>query len=139
MLQFRMPWGGTTAIFMSSSSRSLTVLLRSDPDLALGADSVLPGWKHRVSEFFAAPGALATYEYDFGDGWQHDVRFEGVVSQAKGTKYPRCTGGDRACPPEDCGGPDGYARMLEIICDPKHEEFASMRKWLGGHREPASA
>jgi len=89
-----------------------------------------------VSEFFPAPGALATYECDFGDGWQHDVQLEGVVSQVKGTKCPRCTGGERACPPEDCGGPDGYTRMLEIIFDPKHEEFESMRTWLGGKFDP---
>jgi hypothetical protein len=102
-----------------------------DPDLPPGADSVLPGWEHRVSEFFEAPGALATYDYDFGDGWEHEIRLESVISQAEGTKYPRCSGGERACPPEDCGGPDGYARLLEIIFDPRHEEFQSMRTWLG--------
>jgi len=102
-----------------------------DPDLPPGADSILPGWKHRVSEFFRGPGARAEYDYDFGDGWEHDVVLEAVVPQVRGAKYPRCSGGDRACPPEDCGGPDGYARMLEIILNPQHEEFESMLTWLG--------
>lgn len=102
-----------------------------DPDLPPGADSVLPGWTHLVSEFFPKPGAVAEYEYDFGDGWEHEVLLEAVVPQVKGERYPRCSGGDRACPPEDCGGPHGYARMLEIIVNPQHEEFESMMTWLG--------
>jgi Plasmid pRiA4b ORF-3-like protein len=107
-----------------------------DPDLPPGADSVLPGWEHRVSEYFPQPGAAAVYEYDFGDGWEHDLVLEAVVRQVAGEKYPRCGGGLRACPPEDCGGPDGYARLLDIMGDPQHEEFESMVTWLGRKLDP---
>lgn len=107
-----------------------------DPDLPASADSVLPDWEHRASEFFAAAGASGMYEYDFGDGWEHDVRFEGSVPRSKGKKYPRCSGGERACPPEDCGGPDGYAQLLEILFDPHHDEFKSTRHWVGGRFDP---
>src|SRR5271167_1344915 len=57
-------------------------------------------------------GETFVYEYDFGDGWEHDVTVKRVTSQTKRTK-PRCIGGARACPPEDCGGSGGYENLLD--------------------------
>jgi hypothetical protein len=45
-----------------------------------------------------------TYEYDFGDGWEHEILFEGSPAPEPGKKYPICLEGGRACPPEDIGG-----------------------------------
>jgi hypothetical protein len=73
-------------------------------------------------------GQSFVYEYDFGDGWQHDVEVTRVASAAKEAR-PRCLAGARACPPEDCGGPHGYARLLEILADPKHPEHVSLKEW----------
>ncbi|MCC7318244.1 MAG: hypothetical protein IT219_06890 [Bacteroidales bacterium] len=36
------------------------------------------------------------------------------------------------CPPEDCGGVPGYYRLLEVMADPKHPDYADMLDWLGG-------
>jgi hypothetical protein len=47
-------------------------------------------------------------------------------------KYPMCVEGERACPPEDCGGVWGYVDFLEAIRNPKHEEHESMLEWIGG-------
>jgi len=44
------------------------------------------------------------YEYDFGDGWLHEVLFEGRLRTEPGKRYPLCLEGERACPPEDVGG-----------------------------------
>jgi hypothetical protein len=71
------------------------------------------------------------YQYDFGDGWEHEVLFEGCPAPEKGKKYPLCLEGERACPPEDCGGVWGYADLLAAVADPKHEEHESMVEWLG--------
>ena len=76
------------------------------------------------------------FEYDFGDGWDHGVEFEGAVAPEKGAQYPRCIKGARRCPPEDCGGPHGYADFLKAIRDPKHPEHESMREWIGGDFNP---
>ena len=71
------------------------------------------------------------YEYDFGDGWQHEVLFEGFPPVEPRAKYPQCIEGERACPPEDCGGPWGYADYLAAIADPSHEEHEELLEWRG--------
>lgn len=72
------------------------------------------------------------YEYDFGDGWRHEVLVEAVSNPRAGVRYPVCLKGKRACPPEDCGGIWGYADFLRAITDPHHPEHESMREWIGG-------
>lgn len=71
------------------------------------------------------------YEYDFGDGWQHEVLFEGCLKAEQGKRYPVCLEGERNCPPEDVGGVWGYADFLKAIADPKHEEHDRMLEWSG--------
>jgi hypothetical protein len=76
------------------------------------------------------------YEYDFGDGWEHEVVFEGRPAVDPKVKYPACLEGERACPPEDCGGVFGYGDFLEAISNTKHEEHESMLEWIGGRFDP---
>lgn len=76
------------------------------------------------------------YEYDFGDGWQHDILVEKILPREDGLQYPRCMTGKRACPPEDCGGIWGFYRMLDTINDPSDPEHEEMREWLGDEFDP---
>jgi len=94
---------------------------------------VLPGWEVAISDYFIRPGVSVLYEYDFGDGWQHDVVLEAVLLGESRRKYPRCLSGARACPPEDCGGLPGYEHLLEVLSQPKHPEHSEMVDWLKGH------
>jgi len=96
----------------------------------------LPGWKQRVDQYLSHYAPLALYQYDFGDSWLHEVRFEEVAPMAARRKYPRCLAGARRCPPEDCGGSMGYAEFLEAISDPKHPEHESFVEWIGGPFDP---
>lgn len=80
----------------------------------------------------AAEGDTIIYEYDFGDGWQHALKIEKILPADPAERYPRCTAGSRACPLEDCGGPSGYQHLLEVLRDPKHEEYEEMYEWIGG-------
>jgi hypothetical protein len=72
-----------------------------------------------------------TYEYDFGDCWEHEVLFEGCLRAKKGARYPLCLEGERACPPEDVGGTYGYQEYLKAMADPRHEEHADYMAWQG--------
>lgn len=71
------------------------------------------------------------YEYDFGDGWRHEVVLEMVTPSEPGAKYPRCLDGERACPPEDVGGVYGFADYVEAITNPNHSEHGALLEWKG--------
>ena len=90
---------------------------------------VEPGWMLPAKQAFPEPGATARYEYDFGDGWVHTVVLEQMVTTGKAIMKPRCIAGERACPPEDCGGPPGYLELLEALLHPSHPEHAAMKEW----------
>lgn len=78
-----------------------------------------------------------SYEYDFGDDWQHTIRVEGSEPMDGAVAAPLCTGGTNACPPEDVGGPPGYFDFLEAIRDQAHPEHKDMLRWCGGAFDPA--
>lgn len=107
-----------------------------DEDGFLDGPPTSPGWEIAIADYFIKPGDQASYEYDFGDGWEHQVSLERISESKKGMKYPKCLNGKRACPPEDCGGVWGYEQLLGIISNPEHEEHETMMEWLGGEFDP---
>lgn len=58
-------------------------------------------------------GSKFQYVYDMGDHWDHEVRVEAIDARRPKKSYPVCTGGSGVCPPEDCGGVDGYLARRE--------------------------
>lgn len=78
------------------------------------------------------------YIYDFGDDWRHEILIEKRIPVDTRYSYPLCIGGERACPPEDCGGPPGYERLLQVLAKPGHPEHDELVTWLGGYFEPTS-
>jgi hypothetical protein len=87
--------------------------------------------KFKLSDLLLGEKDWIQYEYDFGDGWEHRVELEKVLSAEKGVKYPRIVKGKNACPPEDCGGIWGYMDLVETLKNRKHPDHASMLEWLG--------
>ena len=84
------------------------------PDEEFGGDgNVLPGWKHQVADYFSMDSSKVCYLYDFGDGWEHEIELEDIVQQGTDISSPACIAGERACPPEDCGGVFGYQNFFK--------------------------
>jgi len=90
----------------------------------------------KLNEILTGENQAILYEYDFGDGWVHDIVLEKIIEEEEKGQIPRCIGGERNCPPEDCGGMGGYEELLEIISDPEHEEHEGTLQWLGGSYDP---
>jgi len=99
-------------------------------------EETVPGWERRVTQVLSVAHPRLEYEYDFGDDWQHAVVLEDVRPLVPQVRYPRCVGGERACPPEDSGGVFGYLDLLGALADPQHEEHAGYREWVGGNYDP---
>jgi len=79
----------------------------------------------------AGTQTVLDYLYDFGDDWEHRVSVETVTAADPDSRYPRCTGGQGACPPEDCGGVPGYRRLRDVLAGPPSLEQEELLEWLG--------
>lgn len=99
-------------------------------------DDVRDERRVKLNQLFTEPKQKFSYEYDFGDSWTHMVLLEQISESVPGVRYPRCTAGKRACPPEDCGGIWGYADFLATITDPENPEHDDMIEWVGGEFDP---
>jgi hypothetical protein len=77
-----------------------------------------------------------SYLYDFGDGWEHDVLIEASAAITVDERPVLCLAGANACPPDDVGGPPGYAEFLKAIANPKHKEHRDYLRWCGGAFDP---
>lgn len=97
-------------------------------DAGLGHHSEAPVTLEQVAP---AVDSKLSYTYDFGDDWRHDIVVEKVLDRDEKAVYPRCTGGRRAAPPEDCGGAWGYAELVDTLNDPDHPGHEDRLEWLG--------
>ena len=76
------------------------------------------------------------YEYDFGDGWEHEIVVEKIMEAEPKVSYPGCIKGKRNCPPEDVGGVWGYDDFLEAVQNKDHPEHEEYLEWIGGSFDP---
>ena len=99
-----------------------------DPDLH---DGPLDARKARLLDVLEDAGTKTLkYLYDFGDGWEHTIKIERLIDPLPGIIYPRLIEAAGHCPPEDVGGPWGYAEFLEAISDPGHDRHAEFKDGL---------
>ncbi|MEO3892165.1 type II toxin-antitoxin system prevent-host-death family antitoxin [Nonomuraea sp. B5E05] len=85
------------------------------------------------------PGEWLAYRYDFGDCWDHDLVVEKIHRPAPKVPYPRCSTGGRACPPEDSGGPEGFADLLRALRHKKGWKYRQARDVLATSRWDGAA
>ncbi len=82
-----------------------------------------------LNQYFYGVGQKYTYIYDFGDDWTHTILLEKIFDE--NAIRAELIKGKGACPPEDCGGIWGYYSLLDVLDNPKHEEYKELRQWLG--------
>lgn len=90
----------------------------------------------RLSQVAGTEGSRFIYLYDLADDWQHVVKVEKIFAAKPGVQYPICRAGQRACPPEECGGIWEYTNLLEILQNPRHPEHREMLEPFGGDFDP---
>jgi hypothetical protein len=123
IIQQVMGWGNCHLHVFSTNGQEYG---SPDPDLGHASDQ-----RVRLEEVFTGDTDRVRYTYDFGDDWEHDIVAEQMLTSEPGQAYPRCVAGKGACPPEDCGGVWGYARLKAILADSSHDEHEDMLNWLG--------
>lgn len=111
-------------------------LLVGIPDEEFPEDETLPGWETRLADWHAAAPMQYEYLYDFGDDWQHEITLEKMSRAEPGVRYPRCTAGERHCPPEDVGGADGYAHFLALLRSSRTRRRQAAEAWIGEPFDP---
>lgn len=105
------------------------------PDASFGDPVTLPDRLITVADYFS--DKPVEYLYDYGDDWFHEVVLE-VFREDLFSRHPLCIAGERACPPEDCGGPSGYEELLAALSDPDDPEHAEILEWLDETFDPES-
>lgn len=128
ILQVTMGWGGLHHHQFIIRGRTYG---RPDPD-----GEVCDERRFTLGQVVKRAGGRFTYEYDFGDGWIHEVVVERILPPQAGAHYPACVAGERACPPEDVGGLYGYYEFLDALqnaASPGHERAL---EWIGGSFDP---
>lgn len=133
-IQAAMGWSNTHLFDIGTRDVSWGI---PDPDFPGGS---LDARKTTLTQALSDTGAKTLrYSYDFGDGWEHRIRVGAFFEANPFVQYPVLTGAVGRCPPEDVGGPPGYAEFLEAIADPNHEQHQEMKEWWPMDFDPAEA
>ena len=82
-------------------------------ELGYGDDEIPDAWSVRLRQYFKGSTRTCRYVYDFGDDWVHAVKLRPRVDSAERFQR-RLVAGSRAAPKEDCGGVDGYWRLVKL-------------------------
>ncbi len=97
---------------------------------------VLDAKKIKLGQVLQREKDKVVYEYDFGDGWQHQILLEKILPKEKDMQVPICIKGKRNCPPEDCGGVWGYENLCQALAYESHPEHEELLEWVGGEFDP---
>jgi hypothetical protein len=100
------------------------------PDGSSALDESLDERGYRLEDVLTE-GMEFLYVYDFGDDWSHWIDVEEVRKAGHRETRPKCTAGNRACPPEDCGGAFGYPEFLDALANPSHPDHVNVKEWAG--------
>ena len=105
------------------------------------AEDEIDGFKDdslfRVGDFLYRRRMKLQWDYDLGDYWEHDIVVASIDPMEDAPALPRCIQGGGACPPEDFGGIERYAYILNIFADESHRLHDEVVEWFGEGFNPA--
>ena len=107
-----------------------------DDDFGFGQQKFVDASKKTLDSVIKKMKQEIEYEYDFGDGWIHQIVAEKFSPRDSETNYPICIKGKLNAPPEDCGGIPGFYSLIDIIGDKEDPEREEMLEWLGDEYDP---
>ena len=94
------------------------------------------GRQYCIANLLKQKGDSVTFEYDYGDCWLHTVTLLAVNEYGDEKKEVSLLGGERACPPNDCGGVPGYQRLCMLMEKPASPDALNEMEWLGFRYDP---
>jgi hypothetical protein len=133
VIQAAMGWLDSHLCEFEASGRRYAMRLASEPE-----------WNERYEDAETATFETIlhssvrrmNYVYDMGDFWEHALIIERVAAPLSDVQYPQFLGGERRCPPEDCGGVPGYYEFLENIASKQRGKRKGALDWYGGPYDP---
>jgi len=133
VIQAVMSWLDCHLWEFTANERKYSMLVPNDRD-----------WNERIKNVARTKlSALLTigvrkfdYVYDMGDNWEHRIIVEKLKAAEPGALYPQFLGGERRCPPEDCGGIPGYYEFLVNIASKQNNKRKAALDWYGGPYDP---
>ena len=133
VIQAAMGWLDCHLWEFTANERKYSLLIPNDPE-----------WNGRITDaattklsMLVATGVTnISYVYDMGDNWQHRIIVEKLMPTEPGARYPLFLGGERRCPPEDCGGFPGYYEFLDNITSKQSKKRKAALDWYGRPYDP---
>jgi len=133
VIQAAMGWLDYHLWEFTADGRKYGMLLPDDPDWN---ERIKDAAKTKLSALLTVGVREIGYVYDMGDNWQHRIIVEKLKTAEPGVSYPQFLGGERRCPPEDCGGFPGYCEFLENIASKQSKKRKAALDWFGGPYNP---
>jgi hypothetical protein len=133
IIQAAMGWLDYHLWEFTTDERRYGILIPDDPDWNRRINNAT---STKLSTLLATGVTQFGYMYDFGDNWEHRIIVEDIKPAVAGEPYPSFLGGERRCPPEDCGGPPGYFEFIESIASKRGKKAKEALEWYGGPYDP---
>ena len=133
VIQAAMGWLDSHLWEFTANERKYGMLVPNDADWN---ERIKDAANTKLSAFLTVGVREIGYVYDMGDNWEHRIIVEKLKAAEPGALYPEFLGGERRCPPEDCGGIPGYYEFLKNIASKQNKKRKAALDWYGGPYDP---
>ena len=133
VIQAAMGWLDSHLWVFTTNGRKYSILIPNDADWN---ERIKDAAKTKLSALLTVGVREIGYVYDMGDNWQHRIIVEKLKAAEPGALYPQFLGGERRCPPEDCGGIPGYYEFLNNIASKQSKKRKAALDWYGAPYDP---